>query len=204
MLARISLNADIADAVAPTLHPVELWALWLHARANNLRPAWIARQVFDPKRKCPRMAGIPAACEEAGRLLAALSPDVAVAVLDIAIRLGDRESAQVALAADQRTAGAEVAEAFAATWAALEAERHGDRVRPPGQAQPVVAGADHESPAAGGRIPRWIRVKAALKATLPDADYATWIAPLLLVHAEDAVAVIATPNVFVRTEIEGR
>ena len=50
----------------------------------------------------------------------------------------------------------------------------------------------------------WSWLGAALQATLPAADYATWIAPLLLVHAEDAVAVIATPNVFVRSEIEGR
>lgn len=204
VLARISLNADIADAVAPTLHPVELWALWLHARASNLRPAWIARQVFDPKRKCPRMAGIPAACEAAGRLLAALATDVAVAVLDVTIQSADRESAQTALAADPRTAGSDVAAAVAATWAAVEAERHGDSARHARPVPSVVAAADQGSPADGPEDPRWTAVKAALKATLPDPDYATWIAPLLLMHAEDDVAVIATPNVFVRTEIEGR
>ena len=105
ILARIGLNADVADTVAPTLHPAEVWALWLHARANDLRPAWIARQVFDPKRKCPRMAGIPAACEEAGRLLAALKGDVAIALLDLATSTEDWESAQAALAADPRTVG---------------------------------------------------------------------------------------------------
>ena len=150
------------------------------------------------------MAGIPAACEEAGRLLAALKGDVAIALLDLATSTEDWESAQAALAADPRTVGAEVAGAFAATWAALEAERHGGRARLHGPSPPVVSGADPTSPGGGEEDPRWTGVKAALQATLPAADYATWIAPLLLVHAEDAVAVIATPNVFVRMEVEGR
>ncbi len=45
MLSRIGLNADVADAVAPTLHPAEGWGLWLHARTAGLGLAWMGYEV---------------------------------------------------------------------------------------------------------------------------------------------------------------
>ena len=41
-----------------------------------------------------------------------------------------------------------------------------------------------------------------LRETVPEPDYTTWIAPLVLLHAEDMLVVIGTPNCFVRTEIQ--
>ncbi len=41
-----------------------------------------------------------------------------------------------------------------------------------------------------------------LQEAVPEPDYTTWIAPLVLLQAEDIQVVIGTPNCFVRTEIQ--
>jgi hypothetical protein len=147
------------------------------------------------------MAGIPVACEEAGRLLVGLTPDVAISILDITTGSIDRSAALAALAREPRTSGADVIAAFDAVWTVLETERHG-RGRLP--AQSVVADVDQGSLTSSLEDPRWTQVKIALEAMVPATDYSTWIAPMQLIHAEEALAVIATPNVFVRSEIQSR
>ena len=48
----------------------------------------------------------------------------------------------------------------------------------------------------------WQGVLAHLRLAVPKADYDTWIAPITLVALEDGLAVVATPNIFVREEVE--
>jgi hypothetical protein len=50
----------------------------------------------------------------------------------------------------------------------------------------------------------WECVLAHLRLAVPKADYDTWIAPITLVALEDGLAVVATPNIFVREEVEQR
>jgi chromosomal replication initiation ATPase DnaA len=45
-------------------------------------------------------------------------------------------------------------------------------------------------------------VKATLKAALSDAAYTSWIAPLVLLHVEVGLVVIAAPNCFVHSELQ--
>ena len=55
--------------------------------------------------------------------------------------------------------------------------------------------------------PSWRGTPASaipLRAELPPDDYVTWIAPLRLLDVGDDVAVIQTPNIFVREVLEGR
>lgn len=127
MLSRIGLNADVADAVAPTLHPAEGWGLWLHARTAGLGLAWIAAQLFNAKSRTPRMAGIPGASEAAGRLLASLPAEAACALLDIMLQTRDREQAALMLVADARTTGVDIEAALAAVWTALQDGEGGTR-----------------------------------------------------------------------------
>jgi hypothetical protein len=149
------------------------------------------------------MAGIPAPCEEAGRLLADVSIDIAIKLIDIIEKSGDLSVAQAALALDPRLVGVNVVAACEATLAVIATERHGsvhvhEHLR-------AVGPSDEAAVASAGQVdPRWVRVTAALEAMLPATEYATWIAPLKLIHAEDALAVITTPNVFVRSEVQGR
>lgn len=202
ILARIGLNADVADQVAQTLHPAEVWALWLHARAAGLGIAWIARQLYDPQRKQPRMAGIPGPCETAGRLLTALSPDTASTVIDIMVeQVRDREglvTSEAALAADPRTAGQDLTAPITAVWVVLDSARWSG----PGQTRAPATPARDAGRAPQVEDPRWLLAKSHLATRIPPGEYATWIEPLELVHVDDAVIVVGVPNVFVRTEIQ--
>jgi chromosomal replication initiation ATPase DnaA len=55
-----------------------------------------------------------------------------------------------------------------------------------------------------GSRSQWQHALARLQSQLPSTDYATWIAPLRLLHCADGVAVVETPNVFVCDEVERR
>jgi hypothetical protein len=199
ILARIGLNADVADATATTLHPAECWALWLHACSSGLGPAWIAAQIYDRRRREPRMAGIPAPCMAAGRLLNGLPPDTAatmVGMLDS--NTPEAVSAvQAALAADGHSGVAdEVRRALEAVWSAAAATHRQDKVR----GHPVLAA--QLSDTHSTRDPRWDAARAVLQEKLLHQDYTTWIAPLVLLHAEEMLVVLGMPNCFVRAEIQ--
>ena len=202
ILARIGLNADVADRVAGTVHPAEVWALWLHARAAGLGIAWIARQLYDPQRKQPRMAGIPGPCEAAGRLLAALPPDTASIIIDITLDQGtDPEglvTAEVALATDPRSVGQDLTAQLKAVWAVLESTRRSGTAHV--FAPATSARGDAQAPHV--EEPRWILTKSHLATRIPVGEYATWIDPLELVHVDDTVIVVGAPNVIVRTAIQ--
>ena len=48
----------------------------------------------------------------------------------------------------------------------------------------------------------WKAALACIAREIPPADFRTWLEPTALIHLEDDMAVIATPNVFVREEVE--
>ena len=48
----------------------------------------------------------------------------------------------------------------------------------------------------------WQRVQAHVAPELSKDEYDTWIEPLTLVALEDDLAVVGTPNIFVRCEVE--
>ena len=48
----------------------------------------------------------------------------------------------------------------------------------------------------------WQRVLDHLRPALPPSDYETWIEPCTLLALDDGLAVVATPHIFVRQEIE--
>ena len=201
LLALVGLNADVAEAAAPVLHPAEVWALWLHARSARLGPAWIAGQIYDRRLRRPRLAGIPAQLEAPGRLLDGLPLKSALTVLDITDTLAPdgREAAHAALAAEPHCLpSVEVETTFAATWEAMTVARQGgahtQTARPPTAPQAL--------PGPGTEDPRWPAAKAALSAALSAAEYSSWIAPLDLLHVEAGLVVIAAPNCFVRSELQ--
>jgi len=201
-LARIGLNADVADAVAPTLHPAEVWALWLHARSAGLGCGWIAAQIYDRQRRRPRMAGIPSSCDAVGRLLAALPPNAATIVIDTTDKHApeELETAQAALAADAHYSMAPEAQAaFDGAWSVMVAERQGWARG--GMPQEQAAAAQGRA-VLHSEDPCWTATKAVLQATIPEADYRTWIAPLTLLHVEQALVVVAAPNCFVQIEVQ--
>jgi hypothetical protein len=50
----------------------------------------------------------------------------------------------------------------------------------------------------------WDAVLQRLRDSIPGEEFETWIAPLTLVMLEGELAVIATPNIFVRNEVRER
>ena len=110
------------------------------------------------------------------------------------------EAAHAALAADlPEGATGEAQAAFEATWAAMGAARQGsarDHASPSSALPPAT-------PSRGPEDPRWVASQAALQTAMPEAEYTTWIAPLVLLHIEEALMVIAAPNCFVRDELLG-
>jgi chromosomal replication initiation ATPase DnaA len=59
------------------------------------------------------------------------------------------------------------------------------------------------TPAPEAEDPRWVAARVALQATLSEAEFTTWIAPLALLHVEETLVVIGAPNCFVRSELQG-
>jgi len=110
------------------------------------------------------------------------------------------ETAQAALAVDAPNGVApEVQVAFDAAWSVMAAARQA----------PAGGGAQHEPTTAAGRHnvhtlddPCWTATKAALLSALPEADYRTWIAPLTLLHVEEALVVVGAANCFVQSELQ--
>ena len=50
----------------------------------------------------------------------------------------------------------------------------------------------------------WQNVLDQVSRTLPPGDYETWIKPCSLIALEDGLAVVVTPNIFVKQEVEQR
>ncbi len=195
VLARIGVNADVADRAAPALAPEECWALWLHARAARLGPAWVATQIYDRHQRQPRLAGIPRRYDAPGRLLAQLPPLAAEALLDVVEQQWPQEletpwplphRPELSLLEDQDALHA----ALEAIWQALRVEQ--------GQ-QPARNAAPH-LPA--DCDPRWEAACSRLAALLPSADFQTWIAPIVPIDLTPELTVLGVPNIFVRGEIQ--
>ncbi len=198
VLARIGINADVADRVAAALAPEECWAIWLHARTAHLGPAWVATQIYDRRQRRPRLTGIARRFDAPGRLLALLPPPAAEALLDMVETHWPQESKPpcallhqpgLSLLENQEALCA----ALEAIWQALEAEHRQPRQMPtPNSAPHVPAMSD----------PRWDAARQHLATVLPPADFQTWIAPLVPIELHSDVTVLGVPNVFVRDEIQ--
>ena len=148
------------------------------------------------------MAGIPASCMAAGRLLNELPPDAATSMIDITMEgvAEDISAAHAALAAEAHSGVAgDLQAALEAVRAAVTTDRQSQAQACPPQ-QPISG--TRSSVAQSTEDPRWRAAKAVLQETMPDQDYSTWIAPLMLLHAEDRLVVVGTPNCFVRSEIQ--
>ena len=195
VLARIGINADVADGAAPALAPEECWAIWLHARTARLGPAWVATQIYDRHRHQPRLAGIPRRYDAPGRLLAQLLPQAAEALLDYVEQQWPQavetpwpleHQPELSLQEDQDVLHA----ALEAIWKALSADQQ-QPARNPAPRLPEVSD------------PRWEAARQRLVALLPPADFQTWIAPLVPIDLTPEFTLLSVPNVFVRDEVQG-
>ena len=194
VLAWIGINADVADAVAPTLHPAECWALWLHARASHLGTGWIAKQIYDPQQRRARIPGVPHAYDVPGRLLATLPLATAAALIDLALSPAPAPVDLQALIGEGNATVEEALASINSTVAAVRPQREHTlrQVVPPPWL--LARAAD----------PLWAAIQQRLQDTIPCEEFETWIAPLSVVMIEDDLAVLATPNIFVRTEVRER
>lgn len=71
----------------------------------------------------------------------------------------------------------------------------------PGQDEPV---ADAVAAAKHAPSQLWAAVQERLRPALDPGEYATWLEPTRLLEIDGDIAVVATPNIFVRDEIERR
>lgn len=205
VLARIGINSDVADVVAATLHPAECWSLWTYARGARLGTAWIAKQIYDARRRMPRIAGIPGRYDQVGHLLAALPPAAAERMLDITEKCYPDEYAQLwpsGFAAEPDLSDVELSQVLDAVWHAFAAERglpDQHRSSAHGNQQGEVLGS-----LTNPHVLRWPAIRDRLVSRVPPDDWNTWLAPLALLDIIDGVAVIGAPNLFVRSEVTAR
>jgi hypothetical protein len=215
VLQQIGLNALVADAASPVLHPAECWALWAYARGAGLGTAWIATQIYDFGTRCVRPVSQVRGYEAAGKLLASLPARIAKLVLDTV----DADGPHVLLNRHNDERFGNSAEpamaALEAVWAARVEQNNskGERTNSKARHSSKVRHADSGNSASQLRLvdetpsqadPCWAAVKERLLTIIPREEFDTWIAPSALVMLDDEIAVIATPNIFVRTEIGER
>ncbi len=195
ILHHIGVNADVAEAIAPSLHPAESWALWCYARGARLGPAWIASQCYDFVMRRPRPAGLAPRYDEAGRLLVVLPQAQAELVIDIIDQHCPRSPE--ALYADPQLADASPAQwsAVEAAWAVMAEQRRGQSRIAPRAAQPSPTGASTSDNSV------WPAVQKRLAQDVSAADWRTWIEPLALLEIDEGTAIVGAPNVFSRDQV---
>lgn len=196
ILERAGLHRHVAAAAATALHPAEAWTLRLYARAAHLGPAWIARQVYDFATKQARTADISAHYDGAGRLFAALEPNVAEQLCDIVDRACPAQASTVEQTVTA-TLGCDAAitAALSAGWS-LVAEQRGGPLH-----LPTVAPTPTRQPDVVATPSLWQRVLDRLQANVTAEAFATWLGATALLEHEHDLVVIGTPNVFVRDEV---
>ncbi len=194
VLDRIGLNARVVQAVAPTLHPAECWALWCYARGAGLGTAWIASQCYDFEARRPREAGLARRFDDAGRALAMLADD------DVELVLSTVDSCCPGvpdrLRAHPRLGQAEppIHAAIDAVWAVMSEQRRG------GAAAPLaLVGAPTKVPAP--LDPRWQAALRRMAQVIAPSEWDTWIEPLDLLALDGGSAVVGAPNCFARDQL---
>ena len=214
VLALMRLNAPIVDTAAPALHPAECWALWCYARARGLAEGWIANQVVERGSLRPRLTAHGRPFDDVGRLLAMLPLDHAGTVLDIADRHCFDSLDQSLADPDWRKFGSDEASrharaAFDALWPVMAFERQPAASRQRVASDVLAITAQH-SPGPGpmpsdavsaAKQAAWQIAQDRVKAQVEATSWCTWLEPLRVLEIEDAMVVLAAPNVFVRNEV---
>ncbi|GAC1543354.1 MAG: hypothetical protein NVS2B7_17060 [Herpetosiphon sp.] len=206
ILDRLGVNTSVATAAAPTLHPAEVWALGIYARAAHLPPAWIARQIYDASRQAPRAAELASRYDEAGRRLAALDMARAEAILDrvdacCPSQMQDLTHALVPCTLEEQAAAQ-------AAWRVMAEQRRGPQYLfiPSPQHKQAFLSSDEATTACAADDSELVRVWQAVLISLQTDtarwEWETWLEPCHLIELEIERVVITTPNVFVRQEVE--
>ena len=199
-LDRLGLSAAIVEAVAPTLHPAEVWSLWAYARGCHLAPAWIAKQIYDFKRKCARPSGLSSRYDDAGWKLASLDPAVAEQILDLVDEHCPHAPEAVLALLDRRDEAPADLPAVQGVWAVVAEQRGGNtRLRSGRQGKDGDHPPPVSAPASCEQV--WRTVLGRLAGEVAPAAFATWLGSTQLVELIEDVAVVAAPNVFARDEV---
>ncbi len=197
LLDRAGLNGTVAAAVAPTLTHAEIWSLRTYARAARLGPGWIATQVYDFARRQPRRTDLSSRYAAVGDLLAALNPTVAELIIDHVDTCCPH--APDALQ-DTDITGLAAMQAAEAVWLVMADLRSGASSLFH-RTQTMVSPLELAVKPSDNYVNLWQMVCARLQHELPASVYKTWFVPSMLLDLAGEVAVIGTPNVFVRDEI---
>ncbi|MBA3947255.1 MAG: hypothetical protein H0X37_22185 [Herpetosiphonaceae bacterium] len=230
VLDLVGLNANVAAAAAPTLHPAESWALLTYARGAGLGPGWVASQVYDFGRQQPQRAALARRYDAAGQALATLVPTVAEAVLDAAERCCPHDLPAAHAALGNAAAVYDVQCALTAVWSVMAEQRsqrsHGDSHQPtpvvqlPGRSLPfselgLVPAADPgertvllpqaDATSRAVLLPElWDITLREVQPQVTQSEWDTWLRSTVLLDVDDSEAIIGTPNIFVRQEVEQR
>jgi hypothetical protein len=196
LLDRLGIHVSIRTATAPTVTPADVWSLAVYCRAARLGAGWIAKQIYDFEVRKPRASDLATRFDAVGQLLAALELDDAMESLDLVDRYCPHDLQQ--LEADQMLVDA--SSAVRLLWDVMLEVRgvpEGARLR--ASVVPIV-GTFSSGERAYAQL--WEAVLARVAPSLSQDTLTTWVHPTVLLDIQPDVAIVGTPNVFVRDEVE--
>jgi hypothetical protein len=200
LLRRMQIDNPVRKLLADAYTPADLWAVRVYSLVKGWSPALTVSQLYDKSSKQPQLALELSAQQDAvGGRLAALAADQAEAVIMLVLRCCPQAAA---LQADplMQQADPAVRAAIEAVWRMVAGLR--------GHAAPLSAAPAEHAPCDApdhSMLQLWQTTLATLHAALPPADFATWLAPSMLLslerEADAAHAVIGVPNIFAREQV---
>lgn len=203
LLRRMQIDNPVRTLLASAYTPADIWALRVYSLSKGWSPALTVSQSYDKLRKLPMLAvELASQHDDVGRQLAALEPETAEAVIELVFRCCPQAerlraeplwvTADSALAATIAAVWQMVAELRGLAASALTLSTASQPAPPPDQADGVV-----------GAL--WQATLTQLQNRLPAIEFATWIAPSMLLsleqHADAAHAIIGVPHIFAREQI---
>lgn len=202
LLRRMQIDNPVRAVLASAYTSADLWVVRLWSLVKGWSPALTVSQVYDKtRRKACLSIELAAQHDAVGRLLAALDPHEAETCVELVLRHCPQAS-PLCNEPFFQSAAPPVRAAVEAIWQ-MVAQLRGY------PAHPLSAGAWPGVTAPPAPDPQlhqiWQSTLARLQADLPTAEFATWLAPSMLLgleqHGGSVCAVVGVPHIFARERL---
>ncbi|GAC1540763.1 MAG: hypothetical protein NVS2B7_13130 [Herpetosiphon sp.] len=212
LLKRMDVGNPLRSVLALTLAPAETWALWAYSRAKSWSTGLMISQLYDRATKQVRPAAeLSPEHDAVGQLLVGLPSSTAEALLSLVIERWPQRPRDLCNEPLLQDAPDALRTAADGLWTMITTIRMHHN-HPP---QPSLAGIQPLAPSpssssfpvisiSDAHAAAWQQVRDDLAAKLTCNDWETWIKPSTLLELDQTTAVVGTPNVFVRQEVEQR
>ena len=204
ILRLMEIDQPVRGVVASSLAPAEAWALWCCAQARGWSTALTVAQVYDKRTKQARQADdVTPRYDAVGEMLARIGLPGAEALLRLISANCPNDRQAVFNVKAVANGGEAVVAAAEALWRLMfERRRRTGQEVGGSEAEPVVDLVATEQTEALDCT--WQAAMAGLPIEISETDREVWLGQSRLVHLAHDLAVVGTPNLFVRDEVRSR